>query len=82
MAGSKLKTTQAKISSTLMKDINRIRKQAERQTKINILRKYQIKKINEFIEKLLKEKRITKQELKKYMPKKKEAEKLLFENFE
>jgi 3-oxoacyl-[acyl-carrier-protein] synthase III len=71
----KLKTESAKISSTLMKDIRRIRKTAEAQTKMNTLRKYQIKMLNKFIEKLLKEGRITKQELKKYSIRKKEAEK-------
>jgi len=75
---SKPKTESAKIHSTLMKDINRIRKAAETQTRMNILRKYQIKLLNKFIEKLIKEKRITKEELKKYMPKKKWAEKELF----
>ena len=68
----------AKISSTLMKDIVRIRKQAEKQTRMNILRKHQIKLLNEFLSKLIKEGRISKEELKKYMPKKKEAEKELF----
>jgi radical SAM superfamily enzyme len=75
---SKLKSESAKIHSSLMKDINRIRKVAEIQTKMNILRKHQIKLLNKFIEKLIKDKRITKEELKKYMPKKKIAEKELF----
>lgn len=75
---SKLKSEASKIHSSLMKDINRIRKVAEMQTRMNILRKHQIKLLNNFIEKLIKEKRITKKELKKYMPKKKKAEKELF----
>jgi len=74
----KKKSEAAKISSTLMKDIVRIRKQAEKQTRMNILRKYQIKLLNEFLNKLIKEGRITKDELRKYMPKKKEAEKKIF----
>ena len=75
---SKLKSESAKIHSSLMKDINRIRRIAEQQTKINILRKHQIKLLNKFIEKLIKEGRISKKELKEYMPKKKQAEKELF----
>ena len=75
---TKLKTEPAKIHSSLMKDINRIRKTAETQTKMNILRKHQIKLLNKFIEKLIKEKRISKEELKPYMPKKKETERKLF----
>jgi len=43
---SKLKDEKAKISSTLMKDIARIRKTCEKQTKMNILRKHQIKLLN------------------------------------
>ena len=78
MAKNKQKDESAKISSTLMKDINRIRKTADMQTRMNILRKHQIKLLNEFLKKLMKEKRITKQELKPYMPKKKDAEKKLF----
>ena len=75
---TKLKSESAKIHSSLMKDIKRIRKVAETQTRMNILRKHQIKLLNNLIEKLIKEKRITKEELKEYMPKKKQAEKELF----
>ena len=78
MAKNKLKTETAKITSHLMKDITRIKKQAESQTRMNILRKHQIKLFNKLIEKLLKEGRITKKELKEYMPRKKQAEKILF----
>jgi len=74
----KQKSESAKISSTLMKDINRIRKVAETQAKMNTLRKHQVKLLSEFLEKLIKEKRISKKELKGYMPKKKQAEKELF----
>lgn len=74
----KLKTESAKIHSSLMKDINRIRKTAETQARMNMLRKHQIKLLNKFIEKLIKDKRITKEELKKYMPRKKMVEKELF----
>jgi len=63
-----------------MKDIKRIRKTAEQQTRMNILRKYQIKMLNEFIKKLLQEKRITKEELNQYNIKKEEAKKILFRN--
>lgn len=71
------KPDSAKTRSTLMKDINRIRKTAEQQTKMNILRKYQIKLLDKFLKKLIKEGKITKEELKPYMPKKKDAEKSL-----
>lgn len=74
----KKKSEAAKISSSLMKDISRIRKTCEKQTRMNILRKYQIKLLNEFLEKLMKEGRITKKELEKYMPKKRVVEKKLF----
>lgn len=74
----KIKTEQAKISSSLMKDINRIRKMTDRQTRMNILRKHQIKLLNKFIDKLLKEERISREELKEYMPRKKQAEKEIF----
>lgn len=74
----KLKTESAKIHSNLIKDIKRIRKVAEMQIRMNILRKHQIKLLNNFIEKLIKEKRISKEELKGYMPKKKQAEEELF----
>lgn len=72
------KSEPAKIHSHLSKDINRIRKIAEAQTKMNILRKYQIKLLTDFLKKLLDEKRITKKEIKPYMSRKKEVEKILF----
>lgn len=78
MAKSKLKDEKAKITSSLMKDIARIRKQAEMQARMNILRKHQTKLLNKLIEKLLKEGRISRDELREYMPKKKEAERKLF----
>ncbi len=78
MTKSKLKTSEAKISSSLMKDINRIRKTADSQIKMNILRKHQIKLLNKFLKKLLNEGRITKEELKDYMPRKKDVKKKLF----
>jgi len=73
----KKKSEIAKISSSLMKDIARIRKTCLSQTRMNTLRKHQIKLLNEFLNKLMKEGRIAKDELKAYMPKKKEAEKKL-----
>ena len=78
MTESKLKTSESKTSSSLMRDINRIRKAADSQTRINILRKHQIKLLNEFLKKLLDERRITKEELRNYMPRKKDVEKKLF----
>jgi len=68
----------AKVHSSLMKDINRIRKTAENQIRMNILRKHQIKLLNKFLDKLLEEGRITIDELRPYMLKKKHAEKKLF----
>ena len=79
MTKTRQKSAESKINSTLAKDINRIRKTAEAQIKINTLRKYQITLLNDFLKKLLAEKRITKNELMPYMPKKKDAEKKLFE---
>jgi tRNA splicing ligase len=67
-----------KIRSSLMKDVNRIRKQAEAQAKMNLLRKYQLTQLNKFIKKLLKEGRISKEEIKEYNVKKGEAEKKVF----
>ena len=46
---------------------------------MNILRKHQLKLLDKFIKKLIKEKRITKEELREYMPKKRISEKELFE---
>lgn len=74
------KSPESKIHSTLTKDINRIRKICNNQTKMNTLRKHQIKLLNQFLHKLLKENRITIDELKPYMPKKKQAEKELFKD--
>ena len=73
MTHSKLKTSEAKTVSALMKDINRIKKTAENQTKMNILRKHQIKLLNDFLKKLLAKKRISKEELSIYMPRKKDV---------
>ncbi len=64
--------------SSLTKDINRIRKTAEAQSRINTLRKHQIKLFNKLIEKLVREGKLKREELKPYMPKKKQAEKELF----
>ncbi len=68
----------SKTSSTLMRDINRIRKQTESQARMNILRKHQITLLNDFIKKLLKEGKISKEELEKYNIKKKDAVRKLF----
>jgi hypothetical protein len=45
---------------------------------MNELRKYQITLLDKFIDKLIKDGRITKEELKPYMPKKKETKGKLF----
>lgn len=72
------KTSEGKVHSHLTKDIKRIRKHADYLSRINQLRKYQVKLIDEFLDELLREKRITKEELKKYMPRKKDSERKLF----
>ena len=69
----------SKTCSSLMKDINRIKKTADAQIKINILRKHQLKLLGKFLQSLIEEGRIKKGELKPYTPKKKEAAKILFE---
>jgi len=71
-------TEASKIHSHLIKDINRIRKYAESQTRMNILRKYQLSQLDKFIKKLLKEKKISKEEISEYNIKKKDALKRLF----
>ncbi len=72
------KSEPGKVHSSLIRDINRIRKTAEKQIRMNILRKHQIKLLDKFLKKLIREGRIKKEELKPYMPKKKEAEKKVF----
>ncbi|MCK4552712.1 hypothetical protein KAT80_00725 [Candidatus Pacearchaeota archaeon] len=74
----KTKSESSKIHSSLMKDINRIRKTAEKQIKMNILRKHQIKLLDKFLKKLIQQRRITKEELIPYMPKKEKSEKEIF----
>lgn len=74
----KMKKESSKINSTLSKDINRMRKNLDSQIRMNILRKYQLNLLDKFLKKLVKEGRITKEELKPYMPKKKKVEKELF----
>ena len=78
MTKHKLETELSKTTSALMKDITRIRRTAEQQARMNTLRKYQTKMLNDFIKKLLAEKRITKEELEQYNIKKEEAKKLIF----
>jgi len=77
----KQKSIESKVHSHLAKDINRIRKTAEAQMKMNLLRKHQIKLLNEFIEKLIKEKRISKEELIPYTPKRKMQKKNCLRKF-
>ncbi len=76
----KTKSEASKTNSSLMKDINRIRKAAEKQARMNLLRKHQIRLFNEFFNKLIEQGRISLQELKPYMPKKKKVEKEIFGN--
>jgi tRNA splicing ligase len=68
----------AKTHSHLMKDISRIKKYAEIQTRMNILRKYQLSQLDKFMKKLLREGRISKKELEKYNIKKRDAARKLF----
>ena len=75
-----MKSESAKIHSSLMKDINRIKKTAGKQIKMNILRKHQIKLLDKFLKNLIQQGRISKDELIPYMPKKKKSEKKLFGN--
>lgn len=74
------KSEAAKVHSHLIKDINRIRKTAEKQMRMNTLRKHQIKLLDKFLKKLIKDGRITKEELIQYLPKKKQAEIDVFKN--
>ncbi len=73
-----IRSEASKTHSHLIKDTNRIRKYAESQTRMNILRKYQLSQLDKFIKKLLKEGRITKNEIKEYNIKKRDAVKRLF----
>jgi 3-oxoacyl-[acyl-carrier-protein] synthase III len=59
-----------KIRQSLQKDINRIRKTCTQLGESNKLRKHEIKQFNMFIKKLLKENRITKDEISQFMDKK------------
>ena len=56
--------------SSLQKQINRLRKYCVNLTDSNTLRKRHIQQFDSFIKKLLKEKRITKDELSSFMVKK------------
>jgi len=80
MYDMKIKSESSKIHSSLMKDINRIKKTVEKQIRMNMLRKHQIKLLDKFLKKLIKEGRINKKELMPYMPKRKQSEKGLFGN--
>ena len=73
-----VKSELSKTSSNLMKDINRIKKYADKLTRMNILRKHQIQLHDKLFQKLLREEKITKAELKKYNPKKKDSGRKLF----
>ena len=75
----KEKTPESKVHSSLSKDINRIKDKLDKERKMNMLRKHQIKLYDKFLKKLINEGRISKNELEDYMPKKKEAKNKLFE---
>ena len=68
---NKLKESLAKTNSTFQKDITRLRKTCIKLNISNTLRKHQITQFNLFIKKLLKENRITKEEVSQYMEKRK-----------
>lgn len=68
----------SKVHSKLTKDLNRMKKVINSQTRMNILRKYQLNLLDKFMKKLLKEGRITKEEIGEYMPKKEDSAKRLF----
>lgn len=77
MTKTKKLTTEAKVHSTLTKDINRLRRHGNIQRKMNLLRKIQQRDMSKMIDWLLKEKRITKEELKRFLRRKKDVEKEL-----
>lgn len=68
-----------KVHSKFTKRINAIKKYTDQQIRMNILRKHQIKLFDKFLKKLIREGRIKKEELKEYMPKKRDSEKKLFQ---
>ena len=69
MTRTKLKTEVDKLQSSLMKDINRLTKLCNKYNRNTIKRKTQIRMYNKLIDKLLDEKRITKEELKEFIKK-------------
>jgi len=75
----KNKSSESKVHSSLSKDINRIKSKLDSERKMNMLRKHQIKLYDKFLKKLINEGRISKDELKPYMPKKRKAEKQAFD---
>lgn len=72
MTKSKLETNMATTNSKYMKHINRLMTQIEEYESAIYNRKIMIKKYEKLIEFLLKEKRVTKSELSKYVTKKNE----------
>jgi hypothetical protein len=69
-----------KVMSSYQKDINRLKKMCNDYRIINNLRKKQITQFNNFIGKLLKEKRITKDEIKQFMERKQDVKKTINES--
>jgi len=62
-------TEASKIRSSYQRDINRIRNKCNKLYISNALRKYQISQFDIFIKKLIKENRITKEEISQFMEK-------------
>lgn len=67
-------------NSTHDKERNRLEKLLAKYVQNTIIRKHQYRLINEFIKLLLAEGRTTKEELRKYFPRKKETHEQLFGN--
>jgi len=72
MTKSKLKTERDKAVSSLHRDINRLRERIEEYRRMNDDRKLQLTAYSKLMDKLLKEKRITKSEIKQFIQKRKE----------
>ena len=75
-------TEASKIRSSYQKDINRIRKKCNKLYISNALRKYQISQFDIFIKKLIKENRITKEEISQFMEKREEVITKINHNYE
>ncbi len=71
-----------KTNSSLQKDINRMRKYCNLLTESNKLRKFQTSQFNNLIKKLLKEGRVTKEEVKEFITSKEESKNLILKKNE